>query len=126
MPKAQSSILVLVVIVAIILAIAMSLLLSALQGRGTTEDTPQETTGEVVEGEQRIVVEGVEVVVQRKPENMFLIVPPAPQTEIIETTTDEQQQPEQQQPEQQQEEQQRVVDFIQQHLAEWNKPFAKQ
>ena len=25
-----------------------------------------------------------------------------------------------------QEEQQRVVDFIQQHLAEWNKPFAKQ
>jgi len=25
-----------------------------------------------------------------------------------------------------QEEQQRVVDFIQQHLAEWNKPIAKQ
>jgi LysM repeat protein len=102
MPKAQSSILVLVIIVAIILAIVMSLLLSALQGRGTTEETPEQTTGEVVEGEQRILVEGVEVVVQRKPENMFLIVPPAPQPEIIETTTDEQQQQEQQQQEQQQ------------------------
>jgi type IV secretory pathway VirB10-like protein len=106
MPKAQSSILVLVIIVAIILAIVMSLLLSALQGRGTTEETPEQTTGEVVEGEQRILVEGVEVVVQRKPENMFLIVPPAPQPEIIETTTDEQQQQEQQQQEQQQQEQQ--------------------
>jgi LysM repeat protein len=102
MPKAQSSILVLVIIVAIILAIVMSLLLSALQGRGTTEETPEQTAGEVVEGEQRILVEGVEVVVQRKPENMFLIVPPAPQPEIIETTTDEQQQQEQQQQEQQQ------------------------
>jgi hypothetical protein len=106
MPKAQSSILVLVIIVAIILAIVMSLLLSALQGRGTTEETPEQTAGEVVEGEQRILVEGVEVVVQRKPENMFLIVPPAPQPEIIETTTDEQQQQEQQQQEQQQQEQQ--------------------
>jgi LysM repeat protein len=116
MPKAQSSILVLVIIVAIILAIVMSLLLSALQGRGTTEETPEQTTGEVVEGEQRILVEGVEVVVQRKPENMFLIVPPAPQPEIIETTTDEQQQQEQQQQEQQQQEQQQQEQQQQQVL----------
>ena len=77
MQKPQSSIIMLIIIVAVILAIASSLALLALQNRPDGPEEEQQAQTEIVN------VEGVDVVIQRNPQNGLFMQPVVVQPENV-------------------------------------------